>query len=267
MSETTAIIEYPPKLVEACEKLHGIGLNQVQLRYGPILACAQLTGQFPYGSLTAIVGPNGAGKTTLIKAILGEIPISAGSITISGFDRREIAYLPQQIEFERDFPITVYDVVAMGLWRKIGLLQRLTSADQDAINDALIMLGLQHLKNRTIGELSAGQLQRVLFARLSVQQAPCIILDEPFNALDEATSEALYGIIQSWHKQGRTIIAVMHDLEMVRRLFPSTLLLAREVIAWGRTNAVLTPVNIERARRAMDSFAGICTHQHGHSHG
>ena len=188
-------------------------------------------------SLLALVGPNGAGKSTLLKGIIGQLKPLAGSLSLDGLNATDIAYLPQQIDIDRSFPITVFDAVAMGLWREIGTWRGLDRGRNLAVLEALATLGLQDLAQRRVGALSGGQFQRVLFARLLLQDAAIILLDEPFRAVDTKTVEDLLRLISRWHGEGRTVIAALHDLDQVRAHFPKTLLLAREVVAWGRTRA------------------------------
>ena len=118
--------------------------------------------------------------------------------------------------------------------------------------EALAAVGLVGFERRLIGELSVGQLQRVLFARLLMQDAPIILLDEPFNALDTRTADDLLQVVLNWHRQARTVIAVLHDMNMVLAHFPQTLLLAREVIAWGDSAQVLAPENLAQARQTSE---------------
>ena len=126
---------------------------------------------------------------------------------------------------------------------------------------ALSAVGLNGFGARPVGSLSAGQFQRVLFARILLQDAELILLDEPFNAIDARTTSDLLAIVQGWHAEGRTVIAVLHDYDQVRAQFPQTLLLARNVVAWGATDTVLTPANLQRAKamsEAQDDHAPIC---------
>ena len=213
------------------------------------------------GELLGLVGPNGAGKSTLLKGIVGQLRPLAGRIQRNGVDTLDIAYLPQQIDVDRTFPITVFDCVAMGLWHQIGVWRGINANRHRTILDALATVGLQGFEARLVGSLSGGQFQRVLFARLLLQDASVILLDEPFRAVDTKTISDLIALIQRWHAEGRTIIAAMHDLEHVRTHFPRTLILARELVALGDTNTVLTAENLFNARQlceAWDEDAAIC---------
>jgi zinc/manganese transport system ATP-binding protein len=165
-----------------------------------------------------------------------------------------MAYLPQVAEIDRSFPINVYDMVAMGLWRHAGLFGGIGAKQRDRIEDAIAAVGLTGFEERAIGTLSGGQMQRMLFARLLLQDARVIVLDEPFNAIDAKTSADLLALVRRWHSEQRTVLAAMHDLELVRSNFPETLLLAREQVAWGATRDVLTPENLLKARRMCEAF-------------
>jgi zinc/manganese transport system ATP-binding protein len=152
-------------------------------------------------------------------------------------------------------------MVAMGLWRRTGLFGAIARADRARITAAMSAVGLEGFENRAIGTLSGGQMQRTLFARLLLQDSRLILLDEPFTAIDARTTADLLALVKRWHGENRTVLAVLHDLETVKAHFPTTLLLAREAIAWGPTPEVLTADNMLHARRiteAWDDRAGIC---------
>ena len=239
-------------------------LRNLTVSYRQHPALHHISGSFATGSLTAVVGPNGAGKSTLLKSIVGLLPIeggrSGGALTVMP-PRERIAYLPQVADIDRSFPIDVRDCVLLGCWgsaRAWGVVNRALLGRVDA---ALLAVGLEGFERRTIGSLSSGQLQRVMFARLLVQDAGLILLDEPFNAVDAKTTAALLGLVQQWHGQRRTVVAVLHDDAMVRQHFPQTVLLARELVGWGATTEVLTESNLRRARamaEAWDEAAGLC---------
>jgi zinc/manganese transport system ATP-binding protein len=242
------------------------------LGYNSHPAVHHLVGALARGSLTAIVGPNGSGKSTLLKGIVGIVKPMAGAIEIGAGQR--VAYLPQQSEVDRTFPARVYDLVALGLWQKRGLTGWLTGADKTAIVSALHAVGLEGFEGRGLDTLSGGQLQRALFARVLLQDADLILLDEPFNAIDTKTVGDLVALIKRWHREKRTVIVVAHDMALVREHFPQTLLLARQEIAWGETSSTLTPENLSKARRFTEAWnddAPWCDApgdmQRGHVHG
>jgi zinc/manganese transport system ATP-binding protein len=229
-------------------------LQNLTLGYDRHPAVHHLDGIVKDGALLAVVGPNGAGKSTLFKAIAGTLKPLAGTITRDAIDRHSLAYLPQAPDIDRSFPIGVYDMVAMGLWRSRGVFGGISAKDHRAIEAAIAALGLTGFERRPIGTLSGGQMQRMLFARLVAQDARLILLDEPFAAIDARTSAELLGLVQRWHREGRTVLAALHDVELVRAIFPETLLLAREAVAWGPTREVLTAANLNRARRMCEAF-------------
>ena len=230
-----------------------LALADVTICHARRPAVHHLSGRFAPGSLTAIVGPNGAGKTTLLRALAGLHAPESGRISVDGTAR--IALLPQMAALDRSFPITCRDVVMQGLWPRIGAFRSVSSADQARVDQALAAVGLAGLAKRPVGSLSAGQLQRLLFARLLVQDADILLLDEPFNAVDAKTAADLLRLIRQWHGEGRTVIAVLHDLDLVAREFPETLLLARDLIAWGPTEQTLSPSNRLQARRMAEGWA------------
>ncbi|MBX9909880.1 MAG: ABC transporter ATP-binding protein [Beijerinckiaceae bacterium] len=236
-----------------------IRLANLTLGYDRHPAVHHLSGEIAQGSLTAIVGPNGAGKSTLLKGIAGALSPLDGGLTLSKGKR--LAYLPQSADLDRSFPIHVYDLVAMGLWGQAGIFGRIGLGSKGKVEAAIAAVGLTGFERRPIGALSGGQMQRALFARLLLQDADIILLDEPFTAIDARTTADLLALVQRWHGENRTVVAVLHDIETVRRAFPQTLLLARETVAWGETARVLTPENLLKARRmveAFDSHAPAC---------
>ncbi len=236
-----------------------IRLDDLTLGYDRHPAVHHLSGEIAQGSLTAIVGPNGAGKSTLLKGIAGALSPLDGGLTLSKGKR--LAYLPQSADLDRSFPIHVYDLVAMGLWSQAGIFGRIGLGAKSKVEAAIAAVGLTGFERRPIGALSGGQMQRALFARLLLQDADIILLDEPFTAIDARTTADLLALVQRWHGENRTVVAVLHDIETVRRAFPQTLLLARETVAWGDTAQVLTAENLLRARRmveAFDSHAAPC---------
>jgi zinc/manganese transport system ATP-binding protein len=228
--------------------------NNLTLGYDRHPAVHHLDGEVTGGSLIAVVGPNGAGKSTLFKGVVGALKPLAGSVDRNGVAARDIAYLPQAAEIDRSFPISVYDLVAMGLWKRKGSLGGIGKNDRSKINAAIAAVGLTGFEQRAIGTLSGGQMQRMLFARLLLQDARVVVLDEPFTAIDSRTSADLLALVQRWHGEGRTVLAALHDIDLVKANFPETLLLAREKVGWGSTADVLTPDNLLKARRMCEAF-------------
>ena len=234
--------------------MSAIRLSNVTLAYERHAAVHHVSGSFAAGSMTAIVGPNGAGKSTLLKAIVGEKRAASGRVDLGGVKRAALGYLPQVAEIDRTFPLSVADTVMLGAWRQSGAFGQVPKDLRQRGRDALHTVGLDGFAARPIGSLSVGQFRRVLFARLLLQDPDIILLDEPFAAVDARTTGDLLRLIDRWHGENRTIIAVLHDFDQVRAHFPRTLLLARELIAWGDTESALSPANLLRARSMSENW-------------
>lgn len=226
--------------------------RDLTLGYDSHPAIHHLNGTVRTGSLTAVVGANGSGKSTLMKGIVGVLKPMAGVCTLTA--GVSIAYLPQQSELDRSFPARVIDLVSLGLWPKRGLLGRTSAQDRARLAEALIAVGLSGFEQRPIDTLSGGQLQRALFARVLLQDADLILLDEPFNAIDSKTVGDLITLVKKWHGENRTIMVVVHDLELVREHFPETLLMARRPVAWGETIKTLSAENLFHARHFDEAW-------------
>jgi zinc/manganese transport system ATP-binding protein len=250
-------------MTDAC-----LTFKDLTLGYNSHPAVHHLNGAIKTGSLTAVVGANGSGKSTLMKGIVGVLKPMAGACTVASGKR--VAYLPQQSELDRSFPARVVDLVSLGLWPRRGLLGRYSREDRVAVSKALMAVGLEGFEKRAIDTLSGGQLQRALFARVLVQDADLILLDEPFNAVDAKTVGDLIKLIKRWHGENRTVMVVAHDLDLVHTHFPDTLLLARQPVAWGETRETLRAENLLKARRFDEAWhddAPWCEPDDGHSHG
>ena len=258
----------------AANSPYSVMFDGLTLGYNSHPAIHHLSGALMRGSLTAVSGPNGSGKSTLMKGIAGLLQPMSGTCTIAANQR--IAYLPQQSEVDRNFPATVADIVSLGLWPKRGLLGFLTAGDRAKVREAIAAVGLEGFESRTLDTLSGGQLQRALFARVLMQDADLILLDEPFNAIDSKTTSDLIELIKRWQGEGRTVLVVAHDIAMIRMNFPQTLLLARQKIGLGASSDVLTEDNLARARRFTEAWndnapwcdaPGDMHHTHaGHDH-
>jgi zinc/manganese transport system ATP-binding protein len=229
-----------------------ISLEQASFGWRGRRAVSDVSGHFSPGSMTAIVGPNGAGKSTLIKGVMGVLRPMSGRVVLGDEGRRDLAWLPQATDLDRGFPITVHELVAMGAWRRVGPWRRFSAGESDRVGQALAAVGMAGAGDRIVGTLSGGQLQRALFARMLLQDAGVLLLDEPFAAVDSHTTEDLMRLLAACHGQGRTVIAVLHDLDLVRAYFPRTLLLSGHVVAWGDTASVLTDANLRHARALRD---------------
>lgn len=243
-----------------------VRLRNLTLGYDRHPAVHHLEAEIAGGSLTAVVGPNGSGKSTLLRGIVGELRPMTGAVSVEGAVRGRLAYLPQQAMIDRSFPITVAELAATGLWHRTGAFGGLGRQGRAALATALEKVGMSGTERRPIAMLSGGQMQRVLFARVILQDAPLILLDEPFSAIDERAVEDLMGLVRRWHGEGRTVIAVLHDLDLVRAHFPWTLLMGRELVGHGPTPAVLNPENFARARALCAKFdedARVCAREAG----
>lgn len=232
-------------------------LHDLTVSYRGHPAVHHLSGEFAAGQLTAVVGPNGAGKSSLMTVLAGMRRDFLGQLERPPAQR--IAYLPQAAALDRSLPVSVHEVVAMGLWARLGSFRALDAAGRASVTQALAAVGLQGFERRLVGELSAGQAQRVLFARVLVQDAPLVLLDEPFNAIDARTTADLLAVLQRWRQEARTVVAVLHDLEQARSHFDQVLLLAREAIAWGPTAHVLRPEHLFKARQMAESWDDAAT--------
>lgn len=222
----------------------------VNFRHSPAIHHIDIT--FNANEMWAILGPNGAGKSTLLKTIMGLIKPDSGKIHWYNLRRSDIAYLPQQSDIDRSHPMSVFELTAMGLWYEIGFFKAINDILKQRIHAVLDLVGMSNFINRPIAQLSNGQFQRVLLARMLVQNAKVLLLDEPFNAVDAATTCALLDIIKAYqHSQQCTVITVLHDYQQVQSYFPLSLLLARKVVAAGNTNEVLTDKYLQQAITTM----------------
>lgn len=239
-------------------------LENVTLGYGMFPAVSDVSAVIEEGSLTAIVGPNGAGKSTLLKGISGELKPLSGRIDLRTMKEADLAYLPQQNDVDRTFPISVHEFVAMGLWHKVGAFGSIGRKYTSSISDAINVVGLRGLEDRQINALSGGQMQRVLFARLLLQDAKMVLLDEPFTAIDSKTTADLLQLVRNWHAEGRTVVTVLHDHDLVKSHFPKTLMIARDLVGHGDTSDVMTSENVLKARQmceACDHPPQNCDHK------
>lgn len=228
---------------------HECALHLVNLthKFGDFTALKSVNASFKKGSLTAVIGPNGGGKSTLVKCITGLYKPTQGEIHFIGNNKKDLSYVPQKSELDLSFPVTVREVAAMGLLSAPRMNRKISKEEKEQVDTVLEDMGLVHQKNQLVETLSGGQFQRLLFARLLLQNKSLIILDEPFSHIDERTREALLSTIQTWHEAGKTILIILHEIDLVRKLFPKSLLLAREVIAHGQTPDVLCKDNTARA--------------------
>ncbi len=221
------------------------------ISYGdrPVVFSADVT--VPRGSMTGIIGPNGAGKSTLLKSVLGITPRLSGQVSILGdtlkASRAKLAYVPQRASVDWDFPARVFDVVLMGLSKELGLLGRVRDHHRQKVNDALTRVGMQDFSDRQIGRLSGGQQQRVFLARALVQDAVLYVLDEPFAGVDAATEMAIIEVLSGLRAEGKTVIAVHHDLSTVRDYFDRVVVMNVRVVAEGPVEEAFTSAALQEA--------------------
>lgn len=232
----------------------GVRVDNLSVGYDRHPAVVGLSGVFAPGSLTAVVGPNGSGKSTLLKALAGHCRPLAGRIDLGGLKPSDIAYLPQAHGLDLKFPLTLEDLVGFGFIGRSGLFGGFAKADRERLHGLMAQVGLEGLERRPIGSVSGGQLQRALFARVMAQDAKLVLLDEPFNGIDARAAEDLAQLMARWPEQGRTVIAVLHDLDLVRRLCPDSLVMARQAVAWGPTDRAISPEQLTRARKLAESW-------------
>lgn len=223
-----------------------ISFQNLSVRFDTTQALYNLNATIKNNSLLALVGPNGGGKSTLIKCLLGILHPTSGNVVLNT-EKSKIAYLPQVNTMDKSFPINVADTVSMGFWKKNQLHRALDKSQEQALQQVLEKLNLAKLQKSSIANLSGGELQKTIFARIMLQDADLILLDEPFAAIDAATTKELLNLINDWHNAGKTIIAVMHDLQQVREYFPETLLISKTKIAKGATDKTLTEENLAKA--------------------
>jgi zinc/manganese transport system ATP-binding protein len=232
----------------------GVRVENLSLGYDRHPAVVGLSGVFEPASLTAVVGPNGSGKSTLLKALAGHCRPLAGRIALNGLKPSEIAYLPQVHGLDLKFPLTLEDLVGLGFIGQRGLFGGFSRPDRERLLGLMAQVGLEGLERRPIGSVSGGQLQRALFARVMAQDAKLVLLDEPFNGIDARAAEDLAQLMARWPEQGRTVVAVLHDLDLVRRLCPQSLVMARQAVAWGPTVEAVSPEQLTHARKLAESW-------------
>lgn len=206
-------------------------MSHVWIGYDKTWALRQINCALTTHRLIALTGPNGGGKTSFLQCLASMIPPTKG--TLKKQPASTIAYLPQRSTLARDFPITVWDLLTMGLWRETGPFQGLTPSQEHRQEEALELVGLRSFKNRSLHELSGGQFQRALFARLYLQNDPILLLDEPFTGIDQATQKILLKILDHWHQQGKTILVALHDLDLVQSFFQEALLISGTLLYQG----------------------------------
>ena len=224
--------------------MNAIEIKNLTVAYGENIALENLNLDVETGSLMALVGPNGAGKSTLIKTILKFLKQITGEIKING---KTLAYVPQRNSVDWDFPTTLFDVVEMGCYGRVGLFKRVSKEEKQKVLKAIEQVGMLDFKDRQISELSGGQQQRAFIARALVQEADIYLMDEPFQGVDSTTEKSIVDILKKLKSEGKTLIVVHHDLQTVPTYFETVTFINKSVIASGKVKEVFTQENIDMA--------------------
>lgn len=228
--------------------MNAIEIKNLTVAYGENVALEDLNLNIEVGSLMALVGPNGAGKSTLIKTILKFLKQITGEIKINA---KTLAYVPQRNSVDWDFPTTLFDVVEMGCYGRVGLFKRVSKEEKQKVLKAIEQVGMLEFKDRQISELSGGQQQRAFIARALVQEADIYLMDEPFQGVDSTTEKSIVEILKQLKAEGKTIIVVHHDLQTVPTYFESVALINKAVIISGKVSEVFTQENIDVTYRKI----------------
>lgn len=249
-----------------------IVLRNLSVTYGRHYALQNVSGHFHEGSLTAVAGPNGSGKSTLLKTLAGVLQPMGGEIIFPKGKRPKMAYLAQTSQMQRDFPITVEEAVLTGFYPDLGETRGITGAHRLKARAAIEEAGLRGFEGRTINELSGGEFQRMLFARVIVEDASVMLLDEPFSAVDAGTTARLIQILLRWHQEGRTVICVLHDLLLIKKYFPESMVLHGKCLGSGHTHSLFEQklLSFDLDMAAIETTAehqnnidnGRCHHDH-----
>ena len=226
--------------------MNAIEIKNLTVAYGENIALENFNLDVEVGSLVALVGPNGAGKSTLIKTILKFLKQITGKIKING---KNLAYVPQRNSVDWDFPTTLFDVVEMGCYGRVGLFKRVNKKEKQKVFKAIEQVGMLDFKDRQISELSGGQQQRAFIARALVQEADIYLMDEPFQGVDSTTEKSIVDILKKLKSEGKTLLVVHHDLQTVPTYFESVTLINKTVIASGKVKEVFTQENIDKTYR------------------
>ena len=226
--------------------MNAIEIKNLTVAYGENIALENFNLDVEVGSLVALVGPNGAGKSTLIKTILKFLKQITGKIKING---KNLASVPQRNSVDWDFPTTLFDVVEMGCYGRVGLFKRVNKKEKQKVFKAIEQVGMLDFKDRQISELSGGQQQRAFIARALVQEADIYLMDEPFQGVDSTTEKSIVDILKKLKSEGKTLLVVHHDLQTVPTYFESVTFINKTVIASGKVKEVFTQENIDKTYR------------------
>jgi ABC-type Mn2+/Zn2+ transport system ATPase subunit len=244
-----------------------IETRELTVEFGSGRALDGITLSVPAGATVAVLGPNGAGKSTLFAAAVGLVAPRSGSIRL-GSDR--IAFVPQRLDVETAFPVTVGDVVGMGRYGDLGPFRRFRPHDREFVADAIAALGLEGLQRRRFGTLSGGERQRALLAQAAAQDADVLLLDEPFTGVDAPTRERVRSLVDRWRGDGRTVLVATHDLASAARDYELVVCLNRRLVAFGPaaetcTEEVLAETFAGHVIRVGELVVDVAHHHHGAS--
>ncbi|MDG1757373.1 MAG: metal ABC transporter ATP-binding protein [Bacteroidia bacterium] len=221
-----------------------IEAHNLTVLYGRKPAIWNIDFKLPEGQVIGIMGPNGSGKSTLLKSIMGVVTPTTGYTKVYDQElnqvRHKVSYVPQRQEIDWDFPASVWDIVSMGRFHVRGLFKRLTSEDNDIIQESLEKVNMLGFAKRQISQLSGGQQQRVFLARAIAQQGELFLMDEPFAGVDIATEEMIVDLLKEMKGQGKTLVIVHHDLHTAQSYFDHLVLMNTRLVACGETSDVFT---------------------------
>ena len=220
-----------------------VAFENVCVSYGPIVALRDVSFSVECGSLSGIVGPNGGGKSTLLKSVVGLVRPDRGKVLVHGRPSaemlRQIGFVPQVEQVDWNFPVSVWDVVMMGLTPQRGLFRGHSRANRAAASEALATVGLTDLRRRNIGELSGGQRRRALLARAIASRPSVLLLDEPMNGLDPTAQHRFLDILDQLRDGGATVIMSTHDLTCVSARASDVAVVNARLVAYGPPDEVL----------------------------
>ena len=227
-----------------------IEVHDLSVHYGRQQVLEEISFSIPAGQIVGIIGPNGGGKTTLLKAMLGLIPVTRGTVSVAGepVNRRNglVAYVPQTASINWRFPATVLDAVLMGRYGRLGWLRRPAQQDRALALRALEQVRMADLASRPIAQLSGGQQQRVFLARALAQEPEVLLLDEPVSGVDVPTQETILHLLRDLSGMGKTMVVTTHHLQHLQEHFDLLLCLNRSAIAWGPPAQVLNQRVVEQ---------------------
>lgn len=236
-----------------------IEIKDLTVAYNEEIVLENISLDIEKGDFIALIGPNGAGKSTLIKTILNFLKPLTGTIKINGKtykeERKNVAYVPQRGSVDWDFPTTLFDVVEMGCYGRVGFFKRIGKEEKERVKKAIEQVDMLNFMDRQISELSGGQQQRAFLARALVQDAEIYLMDEPFQGVDAKTEKAIVEILKKLKSENKTVIVVHHDLQTVTSYFDSVILLNKTIISKGKIEKSFTEANIEKTyRKSEDSY-------------